>query len=349
MKKILKGIGWFVLALVGFAVAGVAFLSIREYQPAEVEPIEAPHSEQILDKLEISLLIFNIGYAGLDENADFFMDGGTEVQPKDKQTVEDNLAGIATTLQKNPADIYLLQEVDRYSKRSYKINQEDYLKEALTLNSVFAYNFKVDYVPFPLPPIGHVESGIATFTNLAIEEAQRIALPVPFSWPVRVANLKRGILETRLPIKDSDKELVIFNVHLEAYDSGEGKIAQTKKLAKLLTDEYEKGNYVIAGGDFNQTFEGSPEFPQLPDTEWHPGTLATADLPEHFSFAFDENNPTARLLNAPYTDSYETSQVFTLDGYIHSDNLTVKQVSVVPTDFEHSDHQPVKLEILLEE
>jgi len=45
---------------------------------------------------------------------------------------------------------------------------------------------------------------------------------------------------------------VLVNLHLEAYDSGEGKIAQTKLLVEFLEQEYAKGNYVIAGGDFNQ-------------------------------------------------------------------------------------------------
>ena len=43
---------------------------------------------------------------------------------------------------------------------------------------------------------------------------------------------------------------MVFNLHLEAYDNGEGKIAQSKKLADVLSQEYAKGNYVIAGGDF---------------------------------------------------------------------------------------------------
>ena len=47
---------------------------------------------------------------------------------------------------------------------------------------------------------------------------------------------------------------MLFNLHLEAYDDGEGKCAQTKMLADLLAAEAEKGNYVIAGGDFNQIF-----------------------------------------------------------------------------------------------
>ena len=48
-------------------------------------------------------------------------------------------------------------------------------------------------------------------------------LPCPFSWPTRIANLKRCLLVERIPIADSDKELVLVNLHLEAYDDGEGK------------------------------------------------------------------------------------------------------------------------------
>mgnify|MGYP002241508406 CR=1 FL=1 len=89
------------------------------------------------------------------------------------------------------------------------------------------------------------------------------------------------MLETRIPIKDTDKELVIINFHLEAYDSGEGKIAQSKKLAKKLQEEYEKGNYVIAGGDFNQTFEGMDTYPITNKENWVPGIMRQEDLPEH--------------------------------------------------------------------
>lgn len=347
MKQTLKFLGSLLLLVLAIVFLGVAYLSIREYRPAAIEGIEPPRSEQVLDQENLSLMIYNIGYAGLDEQADFFMDGGKGVQPKDTQTVENNLTGIVETLQEHPADVYLLQEVDRYSKRSYKIDQEVFLKEALSLNSVFAYNFKVDYVPYPFPPIGRVESGLTTLTQLDISEAQRIALPVPFSWPVRAANLKRGLLETRLPIKDSEKELVLFNVHLEAYDSGEGKIAQSKKLAELLEAEYQKGNYVIAGGDFNQTFEDSHEFPKTEDVTWFPGAMLNADLPEHFSFVFDDTHPTTRLLNQPYTGDYATSQVYVIDGFILSDNLEVDQVQVIDKDFKYTDHQPVKLELTL--
>lgn len=76
--------------------------------------------------------------------------------------------------------------------------------------------------------MGKVKSGLNTFARCELKDTERISLPVPFSWPLRVANLKRCILVSRVDIEGSDKQLVLMNMHLEAYDSGEGKIAQTK-------------------------------------------------------------------------------------------------------------------------
>ena len=98
--------------------------------------------------------------------------------------------------------------------------------------STFAYNFNSQYVPYPIPQIGHVESGLLTLTNNEINYSERVKLPCPFSWPVRIVNLKRCLMVDRSPVydaqgNDTGKELVLINLHLEAYDSGEGKIAQT--------------------------------------------------------------------------------------------------------------------------
>lgn len=81
------------------------------------------------------------------------------------------------------------------------------------------------------------------------------------------------MLETRIPIEGTDKELVLINFHLEAYDSGEGKIIQSRMLEDKLQEEYKAGNYVIAGGDFNQQFEGVDTY-EIHDTDsWVPGTV----------------------------------------------------------------------------
>ena len=160
------------------------------------------------------------------------MDGGHEVQPDSQEQVEDNLKGIGEILSANPADAYFLQEVDTDSKRSYHLNEETYYENILDMDGVLAYNFKCDFVPYPLPPIGKVNSGILTLTDLHTSSASRISLPESFSWPVKTCNLKRCMLETRIPLKGTEAELVLINFHLEAYDSGEGKAAQSKMLAE---------------------------------------------------------------------------------------------------------------------
>lgn len=348
MKKFFKYLGSLMVLLLSIALILIGYLTFREFRPRAVEPvaINKQFSEQTIEKQQsISLVTYNIGYAGLGQTEDFFMDGGKTVQPVNKAMVQQNLTGIEETLKELPAMIYLFQEVDRRSQRSYEVNQEEELQKQLQLNSAFAYNFKVDYVPIPWPPIGRVESGLLTLSNEKITEAKRIALPNPFRWPVSISNLKRALLETRFPIKGTDKELVVFNLHLEAYDNGEGKIAQSKKLADVLSQEYAKGNYVIAGGDFNQVFKGSHRYPDLGEAGWVPGEIDPADLPKHFSLAYDDQQPTVRVLNKPYTGSYETSQVYVIDGFVVSDNVAVHSVKTKDEQFKYTDHQPVKMEV----
>lgn len=347
-RKILKRIGIALLVILLALAAFVAYLTVREYRPEAVETVEAAGGDKSLEEGDsFTVLTYNTGYAALSREEDFFMDGGKKVRPDSEERVKANLEGISSILKEQDADFYFLQEVDRKSKRSYYIDELGYYEEILGLTGMYACNFRCDYVPYPIPTIGKVESGLVTMTDYAVSGAERIALPESFTWPVKTCNLKRCMLEMRIPIEGSDKELVLINFHLEAYDDGEGKIAQSKMLSEKLKTEYEKGNYVIAGGDFNQTFEGMETYPILDTENWIPGTIGTADIPEGFSFAVSDNVPTCRLLNGPYSGNYEASQVYVLDGFIVSDNLEIINVENVDVDFEYTDHQPVRLEVLL--
>lgn len=347
-NKALKICGGILLGVAAVLGAGVIYLTVREYRPKAVEKVEIHEGGESIGMQEpFTILTYNTGYAGLSRDEDFFMDGGSKIQPESKELVEGNLEGITALLKEQQADVYFLQEVDRDSKRSYHIDEQDYYERALGLSGMFACNFQCDFVPYPLPPIGKVKSGLVTMTNLSVSEASRISLPESFSWPVKTCNLKRCMLETRMAVEGTDKELVLINFHLEAYDSGEGKIAQSKMLAGKLKEEYEKGNYVIAGGDFNQTFDGMEKYPIHDEKSWVPGKVSQEDLPEGFSFAVSDNVPTCRLLNAPYAGNYEDSQVYVLDGFIVSDNIKVSQVENIDTDFTYTDHQPVRLTVLL--
>lgn len=351
MKKIGKVL-LFVLLVVVVAAAGlIGWLSAAEYKP---EPVETLSVESTADSplltsgQELNVLSWNIGYAGLGDNADFFMDGGKNVKSSDRERVNANLSGIYSALYNEiQPDLVMLQEVDVDSARTYGLDQSSLLAAA---NAVHALNYACPFVPFPLPPIGRVNSGLFTTTDYAIDSAQRISLPCPFSWPVSTANLKRCLLVSYLPIEGSDKQLVLVNLHLEAYDNGEGKIAQTKQLNDFIQSEYEKGNYVIAGGDFNQVFPGSLDaYPNTHPELWEPGVLTEDMLPEGWAFTYDLNTPSCRLLNQPLdlSDTANT-QYYVIDGFILSPNVSLESVETLNLGFHYSDHNPVLIKVVLD-
>lgn len=352
MKTVLKWIGIILGVILLLAAALVIWLSVTEFKPAAQETASHVVIDNQADPLdpaeEITVLSWNTGYGGLGEESDFFMDGGEMVNPPSQAAVEKNLAGIQAFLKEQDADVWLLQEVDVNSSRTGGVNEFAGYDEAMGGSSAFAYNYKCAFVPFPLPPIGRVESGIATFTSCLMDSSpQRISLPCPFSWPVSTANLKRCLLVARLPLAGTDRELVLVNLHLEAYDDGEGKAAQTQMLVEILEQEYQAGNYVIAGGDFNQTFPGALEaYPIQNGDLWTPGLLENSMLPEGWSFVYDGETPTCRLLDKPYEAGQE-HQFYVIDGFIVSPNVTVAAVETLDCGFEFTDHNPVRLSVRL--
>lgn len=354
MRGILNFLMTLVLIVLIIASVFLGWLTAVEYMPAPVEDAELVRTganQPVKTGVDLSLLTWNIGYAGLGKNEDFFMDGGKMSKPRDRDVALGYLEGIQRTLARQAADIFLLQEVDADSSRSYNIDERSYLDEGMS-SVCFAPNYSCPFVPYPWPPIGRVYSGLFTMTNgLTIDRAERVSLPCPFSWPVRVANLKRCLLVSYLPVDGSDRQLVLINLHLEAYDSGEGKIAQTKQLRDFMESEYKKGNYVIAGGDFNQAFPGSFElYPNRHVENWAPGELSEAELPAGFRLVYDSSTPTCRLLNQPYNPAdRENTQHYVIDGMIFSPNVELKSVETVDAGFAYADHNPVRVVVELKE
>lgn len=336
-----------ILAVVICLAGALAALTVTEYRPKDVERITPSRGEQMTQSgANYTIVSCNIGYGALGKEADFFMDGGETTRPASTEVVNGYLAGLSEDLKKLDADVYMLQEVDTNSHRSYNVDEASFFEAELGMTYSYALNYRAGFVPYPVTaPLGKVSSGLATYTDLKVDSAERVQLPIPFSWPIRCINLKRCLLIERLPVEGSDAELVIINLHLEAYDSGEGKLAQTKQLYSVLEQEYAKGNYVIAGGDFNQTFPTAKLFPDVYEGVWVPGVIEDT-LPEGFAFTFGGDEPTCRLLDKPLVGN-DNPQYYIIDGFIVSDNVTVNSVEVVDLGFANTDHQPIILDITL--
>ena len=164
-----------------------------------------------------------------------------------------------------------------------------------------------------------------------------------------MANLKRCLLISRVPVEGSDRELVLVNLHLEAYDDGEGKAAQTKMLADILEAEAEKGNYVIAGGDFNQIFSSADTnaYPAQPG-KWAAGEIDVTSFPEGWQFLMGSSVPTCRSLDQPYAGAdKEGFQYYLIDGFIVSENIQVNSLATQDLGFVNSDHNPVLMMVTL--
>lgn len=350
LKKIILIIG-IPIFLILFSVGGILlFITLVEYRPLPVEEVKVEgefYKKLSLDD-EIHLLSWNIGYFALGEQADFFMDGGKMVRGFSEKDIRINLSNVVREVNQKKPDIILFQEVDKKAYRSFGVDEVAELSFAFpSYKNSYARNFKALFIPYPFPPIRNVDAGLLNLSSFNVTKAERRSLPSPFKWPVKTVNLKRCLLVNRLPIERSEKELVIANLHLEAYDESGGALAQLQEMLQYLNEEYEKGNYVIAGGDFNQTFSSvdNERFLVHEKGIWKPSQIKI-DSYEHFVFLMDGETPSCRSLHKPY-DRSEKFPYYIIDGYIVSENIEVKELKTINLDFKHSDHNPVSLRVRL--
>jgi len=337
MKRIISFFLWFVGVLALLFAGFLGYFTVRDYQPETREQIaEHTDSQILLDT--ISCITWNIGYGGLGKDMSFFYDGGNKVRTTKTQTLR-NLGGIQRHIRRlDSVDLFLLQEVDTNSKRSYYINQFNRIRETLdSTRGYFATNYSVDFIPVPwTEPLGKVRAGLATFSDYAPEKVVRHAFPGNFSWPKRLFMLDRCFLVSRYSLLNG-AQLLIINTHNSAYDDGSLKRRQMKYLKSFLMDEYQKGNYIIAGGDWNQfppTINSDTTYLDLSKTS----TIQDDYMPDSWTWAADLAIPTNRSLNAPLNPH---SRKAVIDFFLVSPNIEVLQVETQDVNFEYSDHQPV--------
>ena len=351
-KRILKTIGWILLILILAFVGFVVYITVTDYKPERVEVIVERNSIDNVTNLTqntFSFINWNIGYAGLGKEMDFFYDGGEMSRPT-KELSEKYLKDIVDfVINNDTVDFWMLQEADVKAKRSYNKNQVELLTSAKRGSyGVFVKNYMVQYVPVPVDdPMGYVEAGLMTFSNFAPSEAIRYAYPLIASWPDKLFLLDRCFLLNRYPLSNG-KDLVIINTHNSAYvyDSLL-RVEELQIIKNIMLDEFGQGNYVVAGGDWNQN---PPNYKPLGNYNGHKfidsQVKMNADfMPQGWQWAYDNSAPTNRSNNKPFIIGESTTTC--LDYYLTSPNIDIVEVEVIDLKFKDSDHNPIYLKIVL--
>lgn len=359
--KVVKGLTLLGLIVLLYLGAVLAYGTATDWQPEgklEIETAQVAGEPIIADSL-LSFVIWNLGYGGLGEESDFFYDSGNmlfsggQMVRAPREYVDKNNRGILEFVSYTRSDFFLFQEVDYRSRRSYYTNQFEAVAGLLPdYYAGFAPNYQVDFVPIPLlqpwKAYGATYSGLATYSRFQPAASERLQLPGAFSWPTRIFQLDRCLAVHRYPVANG-RELVVINIHHSAYDAdGSLKRRQMEFLREVCLTEYEGGNYVVVGGDWNQV----PPYFQfdtfMPGRSGRYGQIAIdpAFLPPDWLWVYDPQVATNRKIDAPYEAG--RNFVTLIDFYLVSPNVRVLTVKAVDLQFRYSDHQPVYLEIELD-
>lgn len=346
--KLVRTLLYLILVLVGAFLLFLLYATIDDYRPEEIITQTTECEEDILsDSLQVKLLIWNIGYAGLDASMDFFYDGGASMRPS-REGVRRNMEGILGNLSPYRSyDFILLQEVDQDSKRSYHTNEYGEIRDLFAEHgSYFGVNYDVGFVPIPLKePMGKVKSGLMTLSKYCPDQVERRGFPGNYSWPMKLFMLDRCFLVNRYHLANH-KDLLIINTHNSAYDDGSLRAQQMDYLRDYLLSESDRGNYIIVGGDWNQTPYGIE--PELPSHRFDTDNLSYVqkDYPAPgWTWAYDPGLPTNRRVAVPYERGSSLTTI--IDCYLLSPNIRLEHVETIDLDFQYSDHQPVILQVSL--
>ena len=311
-------------------------------------------SDSVFLNTEYTIVTQNLGFGAYTRDFTFFMDGGTESRARSKESVIECIGEGIDQVKSFDPDFILFQEVDIDSTRSYHTDQYEMISECFNdYSRIKAINYDSAYLMYPiLEPHGASYSSMATFSRFTIDSSLRRSFPISTSFS-KFLDLDRCYTVSKVKV-EGGKELVIYNVHSSAYGgSDEIRTAQMTMLMNDMKAEYESGNYVVCGGDFNHDFTGDStqklnDGMGTLDFGWaqpFPAELIPDGFSRAISYKNGEINPTCRDCDIPYEEGNFTIIV---DGFIVSNNVKVVEVENIVTGFVYSDHNPVVLKFILE-
>jgi endonuclease/exonuclease/phosphatase family metal-dependent hydrolase len=253
--RIGRVVAWIAGALGAVAVGLAALVRAAVWVPGDVEPVApvcAPEAPPAPRGQPLKVLVWNLQYAGSREHH-FFYDGGraVHVPPAD---VAATLDRIGEVLREADADLVLLQELDRDSARTGRVDQHDELLRRVPYpcHASTPYH-RAAYVPYPSHAhLGRVDLHLSVFSRYAITAGRRTSLPLlDEPWWRRLFNLRRAVLDLEIPVAGGGV-LRVLDTHLSAFSRGDGTLErQVAVLDEVATRSERAGEAWILGGDLN--------------------------------------------------------------------------------------------------
>ena len=158
----------------------------------------------------------------------------------------ESIAQIAAVVQSTNADIVLLQEVDKGTKRSGNVDQTAELARLTGFHGAFGSALDYDGGKY----------GVAILSRWPILSDTLYHLPVEPSQTRAGGSMEpRGAL--RVMIKSPRGTLAVINTHLDASGPDHWRKQEADSVVSLVAQTRRNVGLVIAGGDFNSTPESS--------------------------------------------------------------------------------------------
>jgi len=324
MKRFLKYfLRIFLLFIIAFTIfffwASSPNLDKKEYSKLMIHQFENTTDTDSI----FSIVTYNIGYlSGMTNNLAI---------AKPKELFDKNLQNVIDKINTLHPDIIAFQEIDYEASRSYNINQQNEIAKLGYNFVVEAVNWDETYVPFPYwPPsmhFGKVISGQSILSKYPLTDHKRIVLERVSDAPFYRDALYLERLAQLTKVELNDQEVMLINVHLEAFDK-QTRVRQFDEVLRIFNTYKEKYPTILLG-DFNSRARDDEAIIQKMFAMEQVGNAA-----------FKKENP---------TNTFDTKNTFERIDYIFYTTNSIEYIDgKVCIEFgQASDHFPVEMRFKL--
>jgi len=230
---------------------------------------------------------------------------------------------VSSELERNPTDLYMLQEVDWNANRSGNIDVAAELAKRLQLNLAYGVEFEELGQERGQPAL----IGQATLTRLPILSSRILRFQTqsgwwkPHDWMPSSMSLMQRRMGNRIAlvteVEFAGHLLVIYNTHLESRSFGK---IQSRQLEEILADlqRYPLDTPIILGGDLNTKYFPSKYVRRLKSQGFESATGERIERTHTIAMALD---------------------------WIFAKGSVKVESGIVRRDFKGSDHYPIFAEL----